>query len=98
MPQAGRRGKPRLRRSFALPAPGRELRNVIERATIFAQGGVLDFDLPLIGPDLTSCRLEAVDEVEAEYLNGAEMRRRERKNLVIVLQKTAGELRGRWSG
>ena len=67
---------------------------MIERVTIFAQGGALDFDLPLTGADLTPCRLEAVDEVESEYLTDAEMRRRERKNLVFVLQKTARRIKG----
>lgn len=93
--------RPRLTRagletllSYDWPGNARELRNVIERATIFAQGGALDFDLPLTGTDLTSCRLEAVDEVESEYLTGAEMRRRERKNLVIVLQRPAWRIKG----
>jgi transcriptional regulator with GAF, ATPase, and Fis domain len=54
----------------------------------------LDFDLPLTGADLTPCRLEAVDEVESEYLTDAEMRRRERKNLFIVLRMTAWRIKG----
>jgi len=80
--------------TYDWPGNIRELRNVIERATIFAQGGALDFDLPVTGADLTPCRLEAADEVEAEYLTEAEMRRRERKNLFIVLQKTAWRIKG----
>ena len=93
--------RPRLTRagletllSYQWPGNIRELRNVIERATIFAQGGALDFDLPLTGADLTPCRLETVDESEAEYLTDAEMRRRERENLFIVLQKTAWRIKG----
>jgi len=93
--------RPRLTRagvetllSYDWPGNIRELRNVIERATIFTQGGALDFDLPLTGADLTPCRLEAVDEVESEYLTDAEMRRRERKNLFIVLRKTAWRIKG----
>jgi transcriptional regulator with GAF, ATPase, and Fis domain len=54
----------------------------------------LDFDPPLTGADLTPCRLEAVDEVESEYLTDTEMRRRERKNLFIVLRMTAWRIKG----
>jgi hypothetical protein len=53
----------------------------------------LDFDLPLTGADLTPCRLEAVDEVESEYLTDAEMRRRERKNLFMFCGRPSGELK-----
>jgi len=71
-----------------------ELRNVIERAAIFAQGGALDFDLPATGVDLNSFVLEDVEEVEMEYLTDAEMRRRERENLFAVLQKTDWKIKG----
>jgi hypothetical protein len=43
---------------------------------------------------LNPCRLDAVDEVESEYLTDAEMRRRERKNFFIVLRKTAWRIKG----
>jgi transcriptional regulator with GAF, ATPase, and Fis domain len=93
--------KPRLTRagietlqSYDWPGNIRELRNVIERAAIFAQGGALDFDLPVIGVDLTSFGSEDGDEVESEYLTDAEMRRRERENLFAVLQKTGWKIKG----
>ncbi len=93
--------KPRLTRagietlqSYDWPGNIRELRNVIERAAIFAQGGALDFDLPVIGVDLTSFRSEDGGEVESEYLTDAEMRRRERENLFAVLQKTGWKIKG----
>jgi transcriptional regulator with GAF, ATPase, and Fis domain len=76
-------------------ATNRDLkRNVIERAAIFAQGGALDFDLPVTGVDLTSFGLEDGDEVELEFLTDAEMRRRERENLFAVLQKTGWKIKG----
>jgi len=93
--------RPRLTRagieslqSYDWPGNIRELRNIIERAAIFAQGGALDFDLPVTGVDLTSFGFEDGDEVEPEYLTDAEMRRRERENLFAVLQKTGWKIKG----
>jgi Response regulator containing CheY-like receiver, AAA-type ATPase, and DNA-binding domains len=76
------------------PGNIRELRNVIERAAIFAQGGALEFDLPVTGVNLTSFGLEDGDEDEPEYLTDAEMRWRERENLFAVLQKTGWKVKG----
>jgi len=96
--------RPRLTRAgiealqnYDWPGNVRELRNVIERAAIFAQGGALEFDLPVGAPDLT--RFEPVDRdgvpgVEQEFLTDAEMRRRERENLFAVLQKTGWKIKG----
>jgi DNA-binding NtrC family response regulator len=82
--------------AYDWPGNIRELRNVIERAVIFAQGGALDFDLPVSGSsvDVTSFGLEHGDEVEAEFLTDAEIRRRERENLFVVLQKTGWKIKG----
>jgi transcriptional regulator with GAF, ATPase, and Fis domain len=83
-------------RAYDWPGNIRELRNVIERAAIFAQGGALDFDLPGSGSsgDVTSFGLEHGDEVEPEFLTDAEIRRRERENLFVVLQKTGWKIKG----
>jgi DNA-binding NtrC family response regulator len=93
--------RPRLTRAgietlqnYEWPGNIRELRNVIERAAIFAQGGALDFDLPATGVDLNSFVLEDGDEVEPEYLTDAEIRRRERENLFVVLQRTSWKIKG----
>jgi transcriptional regulator with GAF, ATPase, and Fis domain len=80
--------------TYDWPGNIRELRNVIERATIFARGGTLTFDLPVTGADPTSCNVEAGDAVERKYVTDAEMRRRERENLFIVLQKTGWRIKG----
>jgi transcriptional regulator with GAF, ATPase, and Fis domain len=80
--------------TYDWPGNIRELRNVIERATIFAQGGALTFDLPVTGADPTSNNLAADDAVEREYVTDAEMRRRERENLFFVLQKTGWRIKG----
>ena len=82
--------------AYDWPGNIRELRNVIARATIFAQGGALDFDLPVSGSsiDVTSSGSKFGDEVEPEILTYAEIRRRERENLFVVLQKTGWKIKG----
>jgi DNA-binding NtrC family response regulator len=77
------------------PGNVRELRNVIERAVIFAQGGVLDFDVPPFSSpaNLTVAPRDA-DQTEPEYLTDAEIRRREHQNLFAVLQKTGWKVKG----
>ena len=95
--------KPRLTRAgvetlqgYDWPGNIRELRNVIERAVIFARGGALDFDVPGTGSsvDLTSFGPRDVDQAEPQYLTESEMRRRERDNLFAVLQKTSWKIKG----
>ena len=95
--------KPRLTRAgietlqgYDWPGNIRELRNVIERAVIFARGGVLDFDLPVTGSstDLTSFGPRDADQAEAKYLTESEMQRRKRENLFAVLQKTGWRIKG----
>ena len=95
--------RPRLTRagletlqSYDWPGNIRELRNVIERAVIFAHGGALDFDLPAIdsspGPAQTAPPLG--DRVDLAYLTDSEMQRLERENLFAVLEKTAWKIKG----
>jgi transcriptional regulator with GAF, ATPase, and Fis domain len=56
----------------------RELRNVIERALILARGGPLDFVLP--AP-------RATGGPEPEFFTQAELQRRDRHNLQVILEK-----------
>ena len=95
--------KPRLTRagiealeSYEWPGNIRELRNVIERAAIFARGGALEFDLPVTGAsvDPTSFGPQYSDGLDPEYLTESEMRRRERENLLAILQKTGWRIKG----
>ena len=93
--------KPRLTRAgietlqnYDWPGNIRELRNVIERAVIFARGGALEFDLPGNGSDPTSFERMDVNQPEREYLTEPEIRRRERENLFAVLQKTSWKVKG----
>jgi DNA-binding NtrC family response regulator len=80
--------------NYDWPGNVRELRNVIERAAIFAQGGALEFDLPITGSDPTGFEPAAREGVEQEFLTEAEMRRRERENLFAVLRKTGWKIKG----
>ena len=95
--------KPRLTRagiealeSYEWPGNIRELRNVIERAAIFARGGALEFDLPVTGAsvDPTSFGPQYSDGLDPEYLTESEMRRRERENLLAILRKTDWRIKG----
>jgi transcriptional regulator with GAF, ATPase, and Fis domain len=95
--------KPRLTRAgiealqgYDWPGNIRELRNVIERAVIIAGGGALEFDLPVTASsvDLISFGPQDDDAPEPEYLTESEMRRRERENLLAILQKTGWKIKG----
>ena len=95
--------RPRLTRAgietllnYDWPGNIRELYNVIQRAAIFAQGGALEFDLAMgnTAAELTSQKPMIGDNSDAEYLTEAEIRRRERENLSIVLQKTGWKVKG----
>jgi DNA-binding NtrC family response regulator len=95
--------KPRLTRAgigtlqgYGWPGNIRELRNVIERAVIFAQGGALEFDVSGIGSSVDRASFEPpeIDQTELEYLTESEMRRRERQNLFAVLQKAGWKISG----
>ena len=80
------------------PGNIRELRNVIEQAAIVAQGGALQFKLPL------STRLAQMAELkdaltetkvsEPKFLTEPEMARRERDNLLIVLERAHWRIKG----
>src|SRR5271165_2786098 len=78
------------------PGNIRELRNVIERAVIFARSGTLEFDLPVTGPSLDPITFapQNAEKAQWEYLTEPEMQRRERENLLVVLQKTGWKIKG----
>jgi len=95
--------RPRLTRAgietllnYDWPGNIRELCNVIQRAAILAQGGALEFDLPMANPpaERTSQKSAIRDDSNAGYLTEAEIRRRERENISIVLQKTGWRIKG----
>jgi DNA-binding NtrC family response regulator len=80
--------------NYDWPGNIRELRNVIERAVIFARGSALEFDLLGNGFDPTSFEQMDGNKPEPEYLTEPEIRRRERENVFAVLQKTGWKIKG----
>jgi transcriptional regulator with GAF, ATPase, and Fis domain len=94
--------KPRLTRAaiaklqnYGWPGNIRELRNVIERAVIISRGGVLDFDLPVGEPaPVPPPTAREKNDAELEYLTEAELQRRERENLLTILEKTHWKIKG----
>jgi transcriptional regulator with GAF, ATPase, and Fis domain len=95
--------KPRLTRAaiaklenYHWPGNIRELRNVIERAIIISRGGALDFDLPVTESAVVPSQhaAHAKSDAEPEFLTEAELQRRERKNLMTVLEKTHWRIKG----
>ncbi len=95
--------KPRLTRtgvvklqSYDWPGNVRELRNVIERAVILAHGGTLDFDLPIASQPvpLVQSMIPTREIAQSEYLTEVELLRRERENLLIILEKTNWKIKG----
>jgi transcriptional regulator with GAF, ATPase, and Fis domain len=99
--------KPRLTRagvttlqSYDWPGNVRELRNVIERAVILARGGTLDFELPIATSStpprpLTRAAMPGEGAAEPGFLTEAELQRRERDNLIAVLEKANWKIKGR---
>lgn len=95
--------KPRLTRagiirlqSYDWPGNIRELRNVIDRAVILARGRTLEFDLPVAETTLVPARrtARAAGDTEPEFLTEAELQRRERENLLIILEKADWKIKG----
>jgi hypothetical protein len=74
----------------------REPWNVIQRAAILVQGEALHFDLsPGNTPAEPASQGSAIgNNVNAGYLTEAEIRRRERENIFIVLQRTGWKIKG----
>jgi PAS domain S-box-containing protein len=75
------------------PGNVRELQNVIERAIILSHNNRLDFDLP----DAPAARRPspAQASVSATVLTEAEMRQRDRANIVAALRQCGGKVSGR---
>src|SRR5208337_1063711 len=94
--------KPRLTRAavatlqnYDWPGNVRELRNVIERAVILARGGALSFDLPVTDSTRPATHTELMEaEPGSPVCTEAEMRRRERENILAALQGTGWKIKG----
>jgi len=78
------------------PGNIRELRNVIERAIIMAQGSALEFDVPMATelPSNSPPPLEVSQSIHPEYLTEPEIQRRDIDNLYTILRKTGWKIKG----
>jgi len=62
---------------------------------ILAQGAALQFDLPIAISEPRPSAISAPgDEEEPQFLTEPELQRRERDNLLVVLEKTAWKIKG----
>ncbi len=95
--------RPRLTRAavarlqnYDWPGNVRELRNVIERAVILARGSSLFFDLPTTdsSPPPAASVSPPGPKASGEFFTEAEMQRRERENLVAVLEHAGWKIKG----
>ena len=80
--------------NYDWPGNIRELRNVIERAVILARGGSLEFDLPIGGLPQQVLISAGAEMAAPEFFTEPEMLRRERDNLLVVLEKTGWKIKG----
>jgi transcriptional regulator with GAF, ATPase, and Fis domain len=81
--------------SYDWPGNVRELQNVIDRAVILARGGILEFNLPIPAVQaMAEPPSKLAQGEEPEYLTEMEMRQRERKNLLAILNKTGWKIGG----
>src|SRR5262249_24076765 len=78
------------------PGNIRELRNVIERAVILAEGGPIAFDVPVNGAsiDLGALKQTSKERGEAEFLAEAEVRRADASNMFVVMEKRGWKIKG----
>ena len=95
--------KPRLTQAtvarlqnYNWPGNIRELRNVIERAVILARGGPLNFDLPVTDSASIPSSAQPLqgEDASPEFFTEAEMQRRERENLIALLNKAGWKIKG----
>jgi transcriptional regulator with GAF, ATPase, and Fis domain len=83
--------------SYDWPGNIRELQNVIERAVILAQSGSLQFDLPLAGHSANApipASSEKLNAEDGQILTEAELRQRERNNVLMALTRTNWKIHG----
>jgi transcriptional regulator with GAF, ATPase, and Fis domain len=83
-----------LLQNYDWPGNIRELQNVIERSVILARGGALRFDdLPRAASATKACP-PMIKTDPADVLTVAEMRRRDRANILAALERTGGKIYG----
>jgi len=98
-----RRERPNLSRAniedlecYDWPGNVRELRNVLERAVITSRRGRLEIDVPCSNSSRARSRLADAETPASEsfVVSDAEMRRREKQNIILALEQSAGRVYG----
>lgn len=80
--------------SYDWPGNIRELRNVIERGVILAQGNALEFDLPITAALQSSTLSFPQNSGEQTFLTKPELQRLERDNLLLALEAAHWKIKG----
>jgi len=80
--------------AYDWPGNVRELLNVIERAVITSRSGVMHIDLPGSLPGKTRKARSIADAPKPLVVSDAEMKRRERENILTALDQTSWQIHG----
>jgi transcriptional regulator with GAF, ATPase, and Fis domain len=80
--------------AYDWPGNVRELQNVVERAAILAQRGEWQFDLPARRGQASVVPTSDAAPASGSIVTETEMRRRERENLRMVLERAGGKVHG----
>ncbi len=90
------RAQARALQEYDWPGNIRELQNIIERAVILSKGERLRLDLPLSsgGPAEAAAASVEKEERSAGFVSAAELRRRERENIVAALEAARWKVSG----
>ncbi|HEY6402155.1 MAG TPA: sigma 54-interacting transcriptional regulator [Blastocatellia bacterium] len=83
-----------LLQNYDWPGNIRELQNVIERSVILARGGALRFDDWLSAASAKKMIPSMIETAPADVLTVAEIRRRDRANILAALERTGGKIYG----
>ena len=83
-----------LLQNYDWPGNIRELQNVIERSAILARGGALRFDDLLNTASAKKASSSMIETGPADVLTVAEMKQRERANILAALERTSGKIYG----
>ncbi|CAI2717580.1 sigma-54-dependent Fis family transcriptional regulator [Nitrospina watsonii] len=79
---------------YSWPGNIRELQNLVERAVITSAAGRLKFDLPGVSEPRESAAQPVSQPAEEEVIPEAEMRKREKENILRALQQAGGKIYG----
>ena len=80
--------------TYHWPGNIRELQNVIERAVITSENGVINIDIPLPDSDIHAQSKKSSDDLKEEILTAEEIQQIERDNIIKALEATNWKISG----